>query len=91
MTYWRMQVHPARPNLAVKHTVESLAAGYIGLDFAGEVGDLFATNQSTLPENQWTRRSLATLFGSLFFTGLFLSPLGKSPALIFPIVGTGNR
>jgi hypothetical protein len=52
MTYWRMQVHPARPALAVKHTVESLAAGYIGLDFAEGVGDLFATEQSELPNNQ---------------------------------------
>ena len=34
MTYWRMQVHPASPGDAVAHTIESLAAGYIGLDFA---------------------------------------------------------
>ena len=33
MTYWRMQLHPADPDQAVKHCVESLASGYIGLDF----------------------------------------------------------
>jgi hypothetical protein len=47
-----MQVHPASPQIAVKHTVESLTAGYIGLDFADEVGDLFETEQSVLPDNQ---------------------------------------
>ena len=52
MTYWRMQLHPADPEEAVKHCVESLAAGYIGLDFREDVGDLMSTNQSALPENQ---------------------------------------
>lgn len=52
MTYWRMQLHPDEPGEAVKHSVESLAAGYIGLDFAAEVGDLRETTKSTLPENQ---------------------------------------
>lgn len=52
MTYWRMQLHPAEPGEAVKYCVESLAAGYIGLDFAMDVGDLFATTQSELPETQ---------------------------------------
>ena len=52
MTYWRMQLHPANPEEAVRHCVESLAAGYIGLDFGEDVGDLMSTNQSALPENQ---------------------------------------
>ena len=52
MTYWRMQIHPASPEEAVKHTIESLAAGYIGLDFAGEVGDLLTIDQGSLPANQ---------------------------------------
>src|SRR5260221_8061631 len=52
MTYWRMQVHPAMPEDAVKHTIESLVAGYIGLDFASEVGDLVQTEQRLLPPNQ---------------------------------------
>ncbi len=52
MTYWRMRLHPDKPGEALKHSVESLAAGYIGLDFAADVGDLKKTAQSTLPENQ---------------------------------------
>jgi hypothetical protein len=52
MTYWRMQLHPAEPGEALKHCVESLAAGYIGLDFATDVGDLMATTQAALPTNQ---------------------------------------
>jgi hypothetical protein len=52
MTYWRMQLHPADPREALKHSVESLAAGYIGLDFATDVGDLMATTQAALPANQ---------------------------------------
>ncbi len=52
MTYWRIQLHPDKPGEALKHCVESLAAGYIGLDFAAKVGDLKKTTQSTLPENQ---------------------------------------
>ena len=52
MTYWRMQLHPSEPGDAVQHCVESLAAGYIGLDFATDVGDLMTTPQSVLPENQ---------------------------------------
>lgn len=52
MTYWRMQIHPASPEEAIRYSVESLAAGYIGLDFATEVGDLFEVERSTLPANQ---------------------------------------
>jgi hypothetical protein len=52
MTYWRMQLHPASRENAVAHTIESLAAGYIGLDFATEIGDLFEIEQSTLPAYQ---------------------------------------
>ena len=52
MTYWRMQLHPSEPGEAVGHCVESLAAGYIGLDFATDVGDLMTTPQSALPDNQ---------------------------------------
>lgn len=52
MTYWRMQLHPSSPEDAVKHTIESLAAGYIGLDFVTKVGDLFETEHTSLPANQ---------------------------------------
>ena len=52
MTYWRMQLHPADSNHAIKHSIESLAAGYIGLDFDQDVGDLTKTKQEKLPEQQ---------------------------------------
>jgi hypothetical protein len=52
MTYWRMQLHPDERGEALKHCVESLAAGYIGLDFGADVGDLMATTQTNLPPNQ---------------------------------------
>ncbi|MEE9443356.1 MAG: hypothetical protein V3V99_11895 [candidate division Zixibacteria bacterium] len=40
MSYWRMQLHPAEPSKATYFAAESLAAGFIGLDFAKSVGDL---------------------------------------------------
>lgn len=40
MTYWRMQLHPNHREAAVRYTVESLAAGYIGLGFNTDPGDL---------------------------------------------------
>jgi hypothetical protein len=52
MTYWRMQLHPSQPGKAFKHSVTSLAAGYIGLDFSRDVGDLLEVKQSSLPVNQ---------------------------------------
>ena len=57
MTYWRMQVHPNDSDTAIKHTVESISAGYIGLDFPTDVPDLLTVAQETLPENHriyWT-------------------------------------
>jgi hypothetical protein len=50
--YWRMQLHPNDAEEAVKHSVESLAAGYIGLDFSAEVGDLHTTTKDQLPNHQ---------------------------------------
>jgi hypothetical protein len=52
MTYWRMQLCPPSRREAVKHTIESLVAGYIGLDFATEVGDLREKEQAALPVSQ---------------------------------------
>ncbi len=52
MTHWRMQLHPSEPGEAVGHCVASLAAGYIGLDFASDIGDLLTVDQSSLPERQ---------------------------------------
>jgi hypothetical protein len=52
MAYWRMQLHPSESNEAIRHTVESLSAGYVGLDFAGDVADLMTLTKLGLPENQ---------------------------------------
>jgi len=54
MTYWRMQLHPNEPGEALKYSVQSLAAGFIGLDFARSFGvrDLRETTQNTLPDHQ---------------------------------------
>ncbi len=47
-----MQLHPEEPGEALRHCIKSLAAGYIGLDFNAEVGDLMETTQAKLPEKQ---------------------------------------
>ena len=40
MQYWRMQLHPSESTTAMAHAVQSVASGFIGLDFAGDWGDL---------------------------------------------------
>ena len=55
MAYWRMQLHPSESGSAVRHTVESLAAGYIGLDFAVDVPDLLTVAQDALPADHQRR------------------------------------
>ncbi|QDT39910.1 hypothetical protein [Stratiformator vulcanicus] len=52
MTFWRMQMHPDEAAGAIKHTVESLSAGYIGLDFSSPVSDLMVVQQEDLPDGQ---------------------------------------
>lgn len=52
MAYWRMQLHPDAADGAIRHTVECLSAGYIGLDFAVDVPDLMTVTQDYLPANQ---------------------------------------
>jgi hypothetical protein len=47
-----MQLHPNEPGEAIGHCVASLAAGYIGLDFADEIGDMMTIDKSALPEKQ---------------------------------------
>ena len=42
MKYWRMQLHPDDADKATFYANESIAAGFIGLDFATEVGDLLS-------------------------------------------------
>jgi hypothetical protein len=46
--YWSMQLHPADPQSAMRYAVESVAAGFIGLDFKGEPGDLRNVKRETL-------------------------------------------
>jgi hypothetical protein len=52
MTYWRMQLHPDDSSDATRRTVESLSAGYVGLDFAADVPDLLTIQRDALPANQ---------------------------------------
>lgn len=52
MAYWRMQLHPSDPGRAMRYAVESIAAGFIGLDFAAEVGDLYTARRENLPTTQ---------------------------------------
>jgi hypothetical protein len=47
-----MQLHPDESGEAVRHTVDSLSAGYIGLDFAADVSDLTVISREDIPENQ---------------------------------------
>jgi len=46
--YWSMQLHPADSQSAMKYAVESVAAGFVGLDFKGEPGDLRNVNRESL-------------------------------------------
>ena len=52
MTYWRMQLHPDDSGDAIRHTVESLSAGFVGLDFADDVPDMLTIKKGDLPDNQ---------------------------------------
>ena len=52
MAYWRMQLHPSESSVAIQHTVSSLTAGYIGLDFESDVPDMLTIQKSDLPEKQ---------------------------------------
>ena len=40
MTHWRMQLHPGGSREGTKSAAESLSAGFIGLDFGEDPGDL---------------------------------------------------
>src|SRR5687767_8453673 len=48
MTYWRMQLHPNKAAKSMQYAAESLAAGFIGLDFAKDPGDLTLCEPSKL-------------------------------------------
>ena len=56
MTSWRMQLHPKAPGGSARHAAESLSAGFVGLDFKWDVGDLCRAKYDELPseeKNQW--------------------------------------
>jgi hypothetical protein len=51
-----MQLHPNRPGGSARHSAESLSAGFVGLDFKWDVGDLLRAHYEDLPKeekNQW--------------------------------------
>lgn len=52
MQYWRMQLHPNDQSLAAQHAINSLAAGFIGLDFGVDPGDLRLAERASLPTGQ---------------------------------------
>lgn len=52
MAYWRMQLHPGKPAEAMQYAVESLAAGFVGLDFEADVGDLTRVAKDRLQEGE---------------------------------------
>lgn len=52
MAYWRMQLHPSDSANAMKYSVASLGAGFIGLDFADDSGDLRRVERQNLPKGQ---------------------------------------
>lgn len=58
--YWRMQLHPAQPGQSSRHCSESLAAGFVGLDFAEDSGDLRRAKASELPTGQRDYMDFAT-------------------------------
>lgn len=43
-----MQLHPNDPSQAMRYAVESIAAGFIGLDFKEDAGDLRLRDQASL-------------------------------------------
>ena len=59
MAYWRMQLHPAEPENAMWYAVQSIAAGFIGLDFAEDPGDLSHVDSESLPSGQKDFRDFA--------------------------------
>jgi len=52
MNYWRMQLHPNEAERAAYYASESLSAGFIGLDFETDVGDLLADEDQNILDTQ---------------------------------------
>jgi hypothetical protein len=59
MQYWRMQLHPSESAIAARHSIRSVATGFIGLDFAIDPGDLTKVDSSTIPQAQRDYADLA--------------------------------
>lgn len=47
-----MQLHPDDSGNSIKHSAQSLSAGFIGLDFAATVGDLEKEDFNNIPSHQ---------------------------------------
>jgi hypothetical protein len=45
-----MQLHPSHSELAAFYTLQSIAAGFVGLDFSQDIGNLFQVRRKSLPE-----------------------------------------
>ena len=52
MAYWRMQLHPDDSERSSFYAAQSLSAGFIGLDFSVEVGDLERVRTEDIPQYQ---------------------------------------
>lgn len=52
MQYWRMQLHPNDPSRSAEYAARSLCAGFIGLDFLGEPGDLLLADPQSVSPGQ---------------------------------------
>lgn len=47
-----MQLHPKEPGGSTRHAAESLSAGFVGLDFKWDVGDLLRAKYEDLPQEE---------------------------------------
>lgn len=52
MNYWRMQLHPNEAETSAYYASQSLATGFIGLDFGAEVGDLLTGEHQNILDTQ---------------------------------------
>ena len=60
MQYWRMQLHPCDSSRAMQYACRSLCAGFIGLDFVTEVGDLLTNAEHHIESGQSDYSAFAT-------------------------------
>ncbi|MFW6030202.1 MAG: hypothetical protein ACOCRO_08110 [Halanaerobiales bacterium] len=50
--YWRMQLHPSDSQNAIRYTINSLVAGFIGLDFLEDPGNLTIADPQTVLQSE---------------------------------------